>query len=142
MNTPTTTVSLWRRLAAILYDALLVLAVVFFASFIALAFNRGEAITHSPWYTLYLLGVVYLYFAWFWTRSGQTLGMKTWRIRVVDAMGDAIDWHEAMVRYLMAMVSWGCLGLGFWWSLWDGEGRTWHDRVSRTHLIPVPKQTR
>ena len=65
------------------YDSLLIFAVLFFATAIALLFNHGEAIVSSTWFSLYLLFMLYSYYAWFWQKSGQTLGMRVWKIRLV-----------------------------------------------------------
>lgn len=132
--------SLGKRLAAIVYDSLLLVTVLYFAGFIALAFTGGEPIeARNPLYTSYLFFVAFFYFAIPWVRSGQTLGMKTWRLRVQNENGQPISWWQALLRFLCACLSWACLGLGFIWSLFDKQRRTWHDRFSETVLIQLPK---
>ena len=79
--------SLLRQLAAMIYDSLLIFAVLFFASAIALLFNGGEAIEAKLWFKLYLLLTVFTYYAWFWNKSGQTLGMRAWKIRIITDTG-------------------------------------------------------
>ncbi len=125
-------VGLWRRLAAIFYDSLLLLGVWFFAGALAQPLLPAE---HIPlWYQLYLLTVAYLYFAWPWRITGQTLGMKAWRIKLLDRQGKTVSWSRAALRFFLAMLSWLCLGLGFWWSWWDGRRRTWHDLGSQSYI--------
>jgi uncharacterized RDD family membrane protein YckC len=93
-------------------------------------------------YRLYLLTIGFLFFAGFWTRNGQTLGMLAWRVKVVQSGdGAKINWSQALLRYLGALLSWLPLGLGFWWSLWDAEGKTWHDRLSGTELCAAASFT-
>jgi len=67
---------LLRRLGAFLYDILLLAAIWIIAGFIALPFHGGEATIGNPWYQTYLFLISFSFFAWFWTRGGQTLGMR------------------------------------------------------------------
>ncbi len=137
---PDTHVALWRRLACAAYDSLIVVALWFVGTALVMPLSRG-AITpeHSlaeALYQLYLLAIGFAFFGGFWVRNGQTLGMLAWRAKVVRAEdGASIGWRQALIRYLAALVSWLPLGLGFWWSLWDTEKKTWHDRLSGTRLI-------
>lgn len=134
--------SLLRRLGAVLYDTLLLAALLMLASFLyvplvdqALAppFNRAL-------YQLYLLAISLAYFCWFWVHGGQTLGLRTWRLRLMARDGGAVTWMQAVRRFLAAIVSWLCLGLGFLWVLVDHrEKLAWHDRFSGTRLILLPK---
>ena len=132
-------VPLWRRLAAASYDALVVLALWFIATAVAMPLAHGAITPEHPLaelvYRLYILAVGFLFFGGFWVRNGQTLGMLAWRVKVVPAGGGArITWKQALIRYLTSYLSWGALGLGFWWSLWDKDRKTWHDRLSGTEL--------
>jgi uncharacterized RDD family membrane protein YckC len=80
-----------------------------------------------------------MFYAWFWTHGGQTLGMKTWRVRVETLDGKAISYQQTLIRATVAILSAGLLGLGFLWSLFDKEKRTWHDMVSKSRLVAVIK---
>ena len=124
-----------RRFAAMFYDSLLLAAVLFFA-FIPFVVLFGDLAKqgYNPLSTLYMLAVALLYFGWQWTHGGQTLGMKTWKIRVVSLEDGAVSWKQATVRFLVAMVSWAALGLGFVWGLRDPDCLTWHDRASGTRM--------
>jgi uncharacterized RDD family membrane protein YckC len=133
--------SLLRRLGAIVYDALLLLAVLFIATIPLLIINRGHSIAAAdPVYQGYLLLVSFLFYGWFWTHGGQTLGMRAWRIRLQTPDGRAVTWLQALLRFLAAIVSWAALGLGFLWSLVDKQRRTWHDRFSESVLVVLPKR--
>ncbi len=135
-STATRPAPLWRRLGAAIYDALLLFGILFVA---ALPFTVVGGITYGdPRYPLLqflLYAIVYVYFGWFWTHGGQTLGMKTWRVRLVPARGARIDWLQVTLRLTVALLSWAALGLGFWWSLVDRRGATWHDLASGTRLV-------
>ena len=122
-------------MGAIIYDALLLLAVLFFATAIALPFNSGQAFSaDQAFFSLYLFGVSYLFYSWFWTHGGQTLGMRAWKITLANAAGDRILWQQAALRFFAALLSWACLGLGFLWCLFDKNKLCWHDRLSGTYL--------
>jgi len=89
-------------------------------------------------FLLYLIVVAYAYFGWCWTRSGQTLGMKAWKIRLVTTEADqTIGWKCAAIRFAAAILSLSALGLGFFWSVIDCDSRTWHDRISGSHMLKV-----
>jgi len=135
-------VHLLRRLGAMLYDTLLLLAVLFVA---ALPLPLiPESIRFDAWvrYTTlaYLLAVSFAFFGWFWTHGGQTLGMRAWRIRVVAEAGAPLSWRLAGRRFAWALLSWGMAGLGFLWSLVDPQRLAWHDRLSGTRLISLAAQ--
>ena len=132
---------LMRRLGAILYDSLLVLAVLFLATIPFIAIRGGEAVdpaTHS--YQLTILAVAYLFFVGFWCRSDSTLGMLAWGLRVEQAEQRSPTIWQASVRFAVAIISWLVGGLGFWWQLWDEDALTWHDRLSGTRLRYYPKK--
>jgi uncharacterized RDD family membrane protein YckC len=130
---------LMRRLCAIFYDCVLLFGVLYGASFPLLIASGGEALPPgNPYYQAYLLAVIYLYFTVFWTRGGQTLGMKAWRLRLVNSDGNRPDWRQASVRFAGALLSWAFLGLGFFWILFDSQRRAWHDRLSETVLVRDP----
>ena len=127
---------LGRRLAALSYDLVLLAGLWFIATALVLPFNGGEAFRPRHWsYSLYLLSVTFLFFGWFWTHGGQTLGMKAWGLRVRTMNGDALRWKQAVVRLAAACFSLGALGLGYLWIVFDREGLAWHDRLSRTRVV-------
>ena len=129
-------VSLLRRFGAILYDSFLLLTALFVASFLIVIPTGIKP--DDPYFFLfqaYIFLIAYLFFAWFWTRDGQTLGMRTWNIKLVMENGSKVTWGSAFLRYAFAMISWLVFGLGFLWSLWDKQHRTWHDIISKTKLV-------
>jgi uncharacterized RDD family membrane protein YckC len=127
---------LLRVLAAIVYDSLLLIAVLFLATAILLPFNGGEAFTnHKIFYSLYLLTVSFCFYGWFWTHGGQTLGLRAWKTRVLNNECGVISWQQAFIRFIVAILSWGALGLGFLWIVFDKNQRSWHDMASKTELF-------
>lgn len=127
------------RIAAMLYESLLVAAVVFVASFAVLPIV-GDL--HTPWqkhlFQGFLLGVLFAYFSAFWLRSGQTLAMKTWRIRLVRRDGGRIGLRQAALRFILALAGILLGGAGLWWALVDRDRQFLHDRVAGTRLVRVP----
>jgi uncharacterized RDD family membrane protein YckC len=67
--------------------------------------------------------------------------MQVWGIRVQNKDGSAITLWQALLRFVIAIGSWLALGLGFFWSLWDKQKRTWHDIYSETQVVRLPKST-
>jgi uncharacterized RDD family membrane protein YckC len=129
-----------RRLGAILYDSLLVLALLFLATLPFIAVRGGEPVEPGePQYRIVMVVVAWAFFVFFWTRSGRTLGMQTWRLQLETVSGESPGIAAASLRFFAAMLSLIPLGLGFWWQLWDKEGLTWHDRISGTRLRYYPK---
>ncbi len=133
--------SLARRLAAIVYDSLLILALLFLATLPFVGTRSGEPV--DPGYLPYqmtLIGVTWLFLAGFWSTSGRTLGMQAWRLSVEDRSGKSPSLAVATLRFAAAILSWLPFGLGFLWQLWDKDGLTWHDRISGTRLVHHPKE--
>jgi uncharacterized RDD family membrane protein YckC len=122
-----------------------------------LPFRGGQAFQSGDWgYGIYLLAVAFLFFGWFWTRDGQTLGMRAWKIRLTSAHGGTIAWQQAALRFVpgllclglfmlgaslwpeaenwIALLSFGLLVLGFCWALLDRDKRCWHDIIANTRM--------
>jgi uncharacterized RDD family membrane protein YckC len=83
--------------------------------------------------------ILLLFFGIFWRRAGQTLGMQAWRIKLVTDSGGPLTWRQVAVRVLAALLSAFSLGAGYWWRLVPPHRRYWHDRLSQTHLVQIPK---
>jgi len=157
---------LLRRLAALLYDVLLVIAVLFIA---ALPLPLVEESVRTLWWArtleqLYLVTTWFLFFGWFWTHGGQTVGMKAWHIELLRVNGSKPSWRDALIRFVVSFGSFWLLlvlfgleilsgkitfilggivfGLAFLWILIDRKGCAWHDHLSRTRLVMVTPQKR
>jgi len=132
---------LLRRIAAMLYDALLVGALLWLTTIPFIAVRGGEAVevSDNTVYQVALAIVIYAFFVGFWTRTGRTLGMQSWRLQLETMEGEKPNLAEATVRFVAAIFSWLAFGLGFLWQLWDRDGLTWHDRISGTRIVYYPK---
>jgi uncharacterized RDD family membrane protein YckC len=135
-----------RRFGAMLYDLLLVIAILFIVTALFLPFTGGEAITPERSvvveriYQAVLLCVVVVFFCLFWTWRGQTVGMLAWRLRVERSDGTLLTWRDALLRLGGACVSLAALGLGYFWIWIDRDRLAWHDRWSGTRVVVVPKK--
>ncbi|MCM8856242.1 MAG: RDD family protein [Candidatus Thiodiazotropha sp.] len=127
-----------RRLAAILYDSLLLVALLFVATAtITLPLGSPEG-NMLLFFQLFIFEIMPLmFFTGFWTWGGQTLGMRAWRLRLVRIDGGVVSWSDALKRHLAALLSLMVFGLGFIWILFDSQKLAWHDRISKTRLIVV-----
>jgi uncharacterized RDD family membrane protein YckC len=142
------TAGLLRRLGAMLYDTLVVVALLALVTMAFLPFTGGEAITQENvggfeyLYRVVLVLVVVVFFGGFWTRRGQTLGMLAWRLRVERQDGSALRWPDAFKRLAGASISLLALGLGYFWIWIDRDRLAWHDRWSGTRVVVLPKGAR
>lgn len=158
------TVGILRRFAAMVYDGILLFAVLFFAALIVvLPFE----ITHE--HDLYFVFVIYIYIvaflflAWPWTRAGQTLGMKAWHIQLLENDGNLLSWNSALRRFISILVFWIPAAIIYYLSphhfqkyslltliplvtdylscMIDRDKRALHDIMSRTRLTIRNKNT-
>ncbi len=129
-----------RRMGAMIYDSLLLTAILLLGSVPPVLLNGGPLRDDTPFaevknaiYLVYLLLLVFLFYGWFWTRHGQTLGMATWKIRVLSKDDTLPDWQQTLIRLSTAL-----LGLGNLWAWFDANHLGWHEYLSRTKTIHVP----
>lgn len=127
-----------RRIACAAYELLIVAALVMFATFPYLAV-AGDSTSGFRRHLLqgWVLLVAGAYFVGFWARGGQTLAMKTWRIRVEAADGGPVAPARALARYALAVAGGALLGIGFLWAFLDRDRQFLHDRLAGTRLVDV-----
>jgi uncharacterized RDD family membrane protein YckC len=131
---------LWRRLAAALYDGLLLVALWLVVTMADTAVRILAGLPPSVRaLQVCLLLAALLFFGWFWTHGGQTLGMRAWRLQVRRDDGGPLRWPTAIARYGFAWLAWLPLGAGIMWSVLDARRRAWHDIWSGTELVVLPK---
>ena len=127
---------IFRRLAAMVYDALLVLALLLTTiTLMVVLTNTAVAGRH-------VLGLLLVesfgFFTYFWIFRGQTLGMLAWRLVIVSADGYRITFTQCLLRYLTAIPSLALLGVGYLALLFDPDRRAWPDRTSDTRILYTP----
>ena len=136
MSEPLRAPGLGRRLASALYDVLLLAALVLVATCPFLAvFGDSTAGWRRHALQGWVLLVAAAYFTWFWTHGGQTLPMKTWKVKLVRGDGAAISVPRALHRYALALLGLLAVGLGFLWALVDRDRQFLHDRLAGTALV-------
>jgi uncharacterized RDD family membrane protein YckC len=130
-----------RRLAALVYDAFLLAALLMIFTGGALFFTHGAAVVPAnagAWVYAYRAGLVLVivgYYALNWLRSGQTLGMRAWRIRAVSASGAPLRWKAAILRASFGLLAWAPAALGVLWLYLDPQRLALHDRLSKTRVV-------
>ena len=163
VNSDLTAPPLRRRLICMVYEAMLLFGIVFVSDFLFDVITQSKhalVLRHARQFWLFL--VIGTYFVFCWTRSGQTLAMQTWRIKVVDLDGGRLPVIKAIVRYCLAWM-WFLpaaalvyqLGLKQWamaaaialgmlvWALTarlDKYGQFLHDRIAKTRLVHIPSE--
>ena len=144
---------LTRRLAALLYDTFVSIALLMCVTGLYMIIhnffvgteqyqtmtNSGQT-THDPLLSSILFISLFSFFAYFWTRNGQTLGMQAWHLRVQNSNCTHISLPQALLRFLTAIASIGTCGLGYFWILLDKKGRSWQCILSETEIVRVPKK--
>ena len=134
--------SLARRALALVYEALLLTALFLVAALpYVLVTHTADAIVARPLFQVYLIAIAAAYFVWQWHRGGQTLPMKTWRMRIVTRAGAPLGLRHALARFLFALAGCALAGAGFLWALVDRDGQFLHDRLAGTKIIFVPATT-
>ena len=140
---------LWRRLGAIIYDTILVLAIWMLVGFVILfvfGINEaqrleGETVVLDPLYRFILfsamLSSALTFFTWFWTNSGQTLGMQAWKIKIQNKNGSNISIRQALIRFTLAPLSFGLFGAGYFLMFFNQQQQTLHDKVSKSDVVQV-----
>lgn len=127
------------------YETLLAGAVLLVGLFIPL-FILGAALHFVPGRNLVQAAgflILLIYFGWFWLHGGQTLAMKTWRLRLVGQDDRPLQPRQAIIRFILAWPSLLLGGIGLWWAWFDKDGLFLHDRLAGTKLrqeAPPPKK--
>ncbi|HMH16641.1 MAG TPA: RDD family protein [Burkholderiales bacterium] len=125
-----------RRLMSMLYEALVVLAILLFAGLVFLAVSSGRlsgSMRHV--FQLYLFLVLGIYFVACWSRGGRTLPMQTWKMRVVRGDDLPPGVGQAVLRYALAWPSLLLFGVGFFWAFFDRDRQFLHDRLAGTRIV-------
>lgn len=127
-------VSLLRRLGAVGYDVFLVFSLVFFiVGVILIVFSDKQAQNNIFIFAIAVVSI-YFYFTWSWVKGGQTLGMKAWKFEVTQTDNTPITHTQALIRFVLSVVSFAVFGLGFIYQLLNKNNLTWHDKYSHTQL--------
>lgn len=127
-----------RLLACLLYESLVIFSLLLVGFWIpqSLILATGLKLPGNV-LLLHIVLLLLLYFLWFWLNGGQTLAMKTWKLRLISTEGSYLRPGQALVRYLAAWGSLLLFGVGFLWAFFDPQRRFLHDRVAGTRIIGI-----
>ncbi len=135
--------SLKRRFLSLVYESLILAALLLAGALpVVIVTRTWDHAISRPVLQIWLLLVCGLYYVWHWVRKGQTLPMKTWRLRLVTHNGSPLTKTRATLRYALALVSTLALGMGFLWALMDRDRQFLHDRLAGTRIIAAEDDTR
>ncbi|KZY42683.1 hypothetical protein A3752_01795 [Oleiphilus sp. HI0081] len=146
--------TLLRRLLAFFYDSILCIALTMTITMIYMAIshsligaeeykqiNESGQSLKDPLLSSTLFISLFLFFGYFWTKTGQTLGMQVWHLRIQNEDNTSISWNQALVRFFVAGVSIAAFGLGYLWVFIDKKNRTWQCIASESKVIRIPKRS-
>ena len=118
------------------YDGVILFGLLIIASAIALPFGNVEKVAFKDfWFTLWLLLVCFTYLAGCWRYAGMTVGMRAWKVKIINQDGGLISWPRCLLRFLAGFISVAALGIGLLWAIVDKKNRCWHDLLAATVLI-------
>jgi uncharacterized RDD family membrane protein YckC len=135
-----------RRFAALIYDGFLLAALLMTYTGAILIFTRRAVLpeTYGGWAYLYragLIAVIAAYYVLNWIRSGQTLGMRAWRLRAVSDAGSRLNTTSALLRFLCGFLAWPPAALGVLWLYLDPDHLAIHDRLSGTRVVRLERSS-
>lgn len=140
---------IWRRFAALGYDSLILMALSMGYGALITSLNvvfgaKGQdyqPMLNNPIYFIGWIGVLVGFFLHSWCISGQTIGMRTWRIRLipVDTTIKMVSLRQAALRCILGSAGLVFFGAGYWYRWFDTEGNTWHDKMTGTRVVMEPK---
>lgn len=141
MTPRSATPGLGKRLLCLVYEALLLTAVILISGGIATAIAQVTAISHPRVLTQIIVIVVSGgYFVTQWRGKGQSLPMKTWRIRLETVSGERITLPQALLRLTLATIGYLAMGVSVLWALVDHDRQFLHDRLAGTRLVIAAAQ--
>lgn len=145
--------SVGRRLAALVYDVLILAGLLMVYGFVAMLVASAvgglncqpEAVDYTPCvggplYQLGALAVIAAYFFWSWRAAGQTIGMRAWRLLLASPNGNQLTWKQCLLRALVAPISLAALGIGYFWAWTRADRASWQDLASGSEVRLLPKQ--
>ena len=122
----TNKVGLIKRLLINFYDFILLFAVMYFFTIPVIFITDGNAVINNIIYQIYLILIIYLYFAWFWINYNQTLGMKIWKVKIYSKYALKITYLQSFKRIIISLLG------GHIFLLFNDESL--QDKLSNTYL--------
>ena len=128
-----------KRILALVYDSLLIVAIVLVLSLLLVFVNEGypesgSIVSFIQFFILVFAGPTFYTYFWI-TNKGQTTGMQAWKIKLVTKDGTELTKQKTMLRCLISTISFACFGLGYFWILYDKDNLSWSDILTKTKVI-------
>ena len=128
-----------KRVLALVYDSLLIGAIVLVLSLLLVFVNggypeSGSFVSFIQFFILIFAGPIF--YSYFWiANKGQTTGMQAWKIKLVSMDESELNIKQTMLRCLISTISFVCFGLGYFWILYDKNNLSWSDLLTKTKVI-------
>ena len=129
----TSSAPLGTRIGSLIYDAIAVIAIVFFACFIPVLFSGDAIKPGNVLFLIYILTIIFFYFAVCW-QKGKTLGMQVWKLEINKFDGGSMTIADSLIRFAVAAIALGIIGIGYASALWRTDKLTWQDILSKTYI--------
>lgn len=128
--------SLFKLGACLMYELLTIVAIIFVSTglFLIIAGDASHGVKRL-FLQLFLWLVVGAYFIRCWIKTGQTLAMQAWKLRLIDEQSQLLTMQQAIVRYLLASLSMAFFGMGFLWAIVDKKKQFLHDRLLKYKVV-------
>ena len=145
------TASLGRRIVAIIYDLFplfgifmgVAMLIVMPTKIFLYGFDENWSSFNLPLQIILTATMIYAlssYFLYCWRKQGQTLGMKAWRIKLIQKNGQLADKDQCIKRLFFSLGSFLCFGIGYWSYFFSKDKNCLHDVLSETRVILLPKK--
>lgn len=128
-----------KRILALVYDSLLIAAIVLVLSLLLVFINggypdSGSFLSFIQFFILVVTGPIF--YSYFWiVNKGQTTGMQAWKIKLVTMDETELNIKKTMLRCLISTISFAFIGLGYLWILYDKDDLSWSDILTKTKVI-------
>ena len=128
-----------KRILALVYDSLLIGAIVLVLSLLLVFVNggypeSGSFVSFIQFFILVFAGPIF--YSYFWiANKGQTTGMQAWKIKLVSMDETELNIKKTMLRCLISTISFACFGMGYLWILYDKDNLSWSDILTKTKVI-------
>ena len=130
-----------KRILALVYDSLLIGAIVLVLSLLLVFVNSGypesgSFVSFIQFFILVFAGPIF--YSYFWiANKGQTTGMQAWKIRLISINETKLNAKQTFIRCLISVISFLFFGIGYFWILYDKNNLSWSDIVTKTKIVKI-----
>ena len=131
-----------KRVLALAYDSLLIVAIILVLSWLPVFLNGGDApepgsaLSLIQFFIFIFVGPIF--YSYFWiANKGQTTGMQAWKIRLISINETKLNAKQTFIRCLISVISFLFFGIGYFWILYDKNNLSWSDIVTKTKIVKI-----